>query len=100
MNYTKQQRRNLHASFKAAEPHLDSHTFLCWALDAAHGREEITSEQWSLAKELIAKRIHPEGTVRYWLEESAGVPKAELKTEPVRAYRKRWLESLIKEFSE
>ena len=100
MSYTKQQREDLYKAFKAAEPYLDSHTFLCCALDAARMREEITREQLRLAEGLVTKRIHPQYTVLDWLRESAGIPEVELEIELIRAYRRRWLESLIKEFSE
>lgn len=99
MNYTKQQRRDLHAAFKAAESYLKKQGFLCWALEIAYTAGKITEKQYKLAKNLIEHRIHPHFTVSAWLVASAAVPDRELTRKAKRAYRKRWLASLIKEFS-
>lgn len=107
MKYTKQQRRDLHKAFKAAEPFLDGQGFLCWALEIAHAAGKIDpeqvnldQEQVNLAKNLIEHRICPHNTVCGWLHSSVGVPNKELTPTAMQTYRKRWLESLIKEFSE
>ena len=99
MNYTKQQRRDLHKTFKAAEPYLEKQGFLCWAVTAAYEAEMITESQQNLAKSLIEHRICPYNTVGTWLHSSAGIPNRELTGKTKQAYRKRWLASLIKEFS-
>ena len=99
MNYTEQQREDLRKAFKAAEPYLDSHRFLCWALGSAHKAGTITESQQTLAKRLINYRIHPHHTVGTWLNRSARVPDREFTPKAMKAYRKRWLASLIKEFS-
>ena len=99
MKYTKQQRRDLHKAFKAAESYLEKQGFLCWALEIAYRAGKITEGQQKLAKRLLANRIHPHHTVGTWLNRSAGVPDREFTPKAMEAYRKRWLESLIKEFS-
>lgn len=99
MKYTKQQRRDLHKAFKAAESYLEKQGFLCWALRSAYTAGKIGPEQITLAKNLIEHRIHPHHTVGIWLNRSAGVPDREFTPEAMKAYRKRWLASLIKEFS-
>lgn len=99
MNYTRQQREDLHKAFKAAESYLGKQWFLCMAVVAAHRAGKITESQKTLAKRLINYRIHPHRTVGTWLNSSAGVPPHELTDKTKLAYRKRWLESLIKEFS-
>ena len=99
MKYTKQQRRDLHKAFKAAEPFLDRPMFLCWALEIAYTAGNIGREQVNLAKNLIEHRIRPHITVCGWLRTSAGVPNKELTPTTIQAYRKRWLASLIEEFS-
>ena len=99
MKYTKQQRRDLHAAFKAAEPYLKKQGFLCWALEIAYEAGKITESQQELAKNLTKHRIHPYSSVGYWLNHSAGIPYREITAKTKRAYRKRWLASLIEEFS-
>ena len=99
MKYTKQQRRDLHKAFKAAEPYLEKQGFLCWALGIAYTAGRITTGQQELAKNLIEHRICPYHTVGTWLNRSVGVPNEELTHPAVQTYRKRWLASLIEEFS-
>ena len=99
MKYTKQQRKDLHKAFRAAEPYLEDQFFLCWALNTAYEAGMITESQQDLAKNLIEHRIHPHFAVGIWLHSSVGVPNKELTPKAMKAYRKRWLESLIKEFS-
>ena len=99
MKYTKQQRKDLHKAFKAAETYLEKQGFLCWAVTAAYEAGMITESQQKLAKNLIEHRIHPHHTVGRWVHSSAGVPNKELTPKAMKAYRKRWLESLVKEFS-
>lgn len=99
MKYTKQQRRNLHKAFKAAQPYLEEQFFLCWAVGEAYIAGKIDLEQITLARSLIEHRIHPHFAVGRWLHSSVGVPNKELTPKAMKAYRKRWLESLIKEFS-
>ena len=99
MKYTKQQRRDLHKAFKAAESYLKKQGFLCWAVVEAHRAGMITESQQEFAKNLIEHLIHPYTTVCAWLNRSVGVPNKELTSKAMKAYRKRWLESLIKEFS-
>ena len=99
MKYTKQQRRDLHKAFKAAESYLEKQGFLCWALEIAYAAGKITESQQKLAKNLIEYRIRPHNTVCGWLHSSAGIPNREFTPGAMKAYRKRWLESLVKEFS-
>ena len=99
MKYTKQQRKDLHKAFRAAQPYLEEQVFLCWAVVEAHAAGMITTEQKELAKNLIEHRMYPYVTVGGWLRSDAGVPNKELTPKAMKAYRKRWLESLIKEFS-
>ena len=99
MKYTKQQRRNLHKAFKAAQPYLEEQRFICWALGEAYTSGKIDPEQIKLARGLIMHRIHPYFTVSDWLVRSAGIQEMELTPEAKAAYRKRWLVSLVREFS-
>jgi len=99
MNYPEQQRKDLHAAFKAAESYLEKQGFLCWAVTAAYEAGMITESQQNLAKSLIEHRIHPHHTVGTWLNRSAGVPDREFTPKAMKAYRKRWLAALVKEFS-
>jgi len=99
MNYPEQQRKDLYAAFKAAESYLENQGFLCWAVTAAYEAGMITESQQNLAKSLIEHRIHPHHTVGTWLNRSAGVPDREFTPKAMKAYRKRWLAALVKEFS-
>ena len=99
MKYTKQQRRDLHKAFKAAQPYLEKQGFICWAVSEAHKAGKIDPEQVALAKSLIEHRIHPYATVYSWLRSGAGVPDKKITPKAMRAYRERWLASLVKEFS-
>lgn len=99
MKYTKQQRKDLYAAFKAAESYLEKQGFLCWAVVEAHRADKITESQQELAKNLIKHRIHPHHTVSTWLNRSARIPNKKITSKAMKAYRKRWLESLVKEFS-
>ena len=99
MKYTKQQRKDLHKAFRAAQPYLEEQGFVCWAVGEAYIAGKIDLEQITLARSLIEHRIRPHHTVSDWLVVSAGVPDKEITPKAMRAYRKRWLESLIKEFS-
>ena len=99
MKYTEQQRKDLYAAFKAAESYLEKQGFLCWAVTAAYEAGKITESQQELAKNLIEHRIHPHHMVCVWLHNSAGIPNREFTPKAMKAYRKRWLASLIKEFS-
>ena len=99
MKYTKQQRKDLHTAFKAAQPYLEEQVFLCWAVGEAYIAGKIDLEQITLARSLIEHRIRPHHTVSDWLVVSAGVPDKEITPKAMRAYRKRWLASLDKEFS-
>ena len=99
MKYTKQQRRDLHKAFKAAESYSENQYFLCWAVVAAYRAGKIDPEQAKLAKNLIEHRIHPHRTVGTWLNRCAGIPDKKITPKAMKAYRKRWLASLIEEFS-
>ena len=99
MKYTEQQRKDLYAAFKAAESYLEKQDFLCWALESAYEAGMINESQRTLAKNLIEHRIHPHHTVGTWLNRSAGVPDREFTPKALQTYRKRWLASLVKEFS-
>ncbi len=99
MKYTRQQRRDLHKAFKAAESYLEKQGFLCWAVVEAHRAGKITESQQELAKNLIEHRIHPHHTVGTWLNRSAGIPDKKITSKAMKAYRERWLAALVKEFS-
>lgn len=99
MKYTEQQRKDLYAAFKAAQPYLEEEGFLCWALEIACIAGKITTSQLELAKNLIEHRIHPHHTVGTWLNRSAGIPDRKFTPTAMQTYRKRWLASLVEEFS-
>ena len=93
MKYTKQQRKDLHKVFKAAQPYLT--TYVCFAIDRAEYEGVITREQANLAIDLIDHRITPCATVVQWLG-TQGIDASD--EDEAETYRKRWLAALVKEF--
>ena len=94
--YTPQQRQQLAQAFKAAKPHLSDQKFLCIALIAARQTDPSLTES---AESEVMRRIRPHFHVGQWLtakgyRKAVGDDAAELL-----AYRHRWLNSLIAEFS-
>lgn len=69
--------------------------FICHAL------EKIALPGARAAKEIIRDRFHVCGTtsVYVWLMEAANIPAYLLTDDNVQAYKHRWLDSVIKEFS-
>ncbi len=106
------QRLGIHKILKAAVKHLvgpaampveqgtRQEYFICHAIDrAAHITPRLACYADN-AKAVIQKRIFPYGNVKYWLEENAKIPRLKLTYNDVQDYRHRWLQALIKEFSE
>lgn len=99
MPYTKQERKDLHTAFKAAVPHLTESKYLCIALQTAYNFGLIREDQYLLAINEISKRLGSQAIVYFWLVRTAGIPQNKITPELLKDYRKRWLQSLIKEFS-
>lgn len=99
MTYTKAQRKAIAAAFRAAKPHLwDGRKVLgrptiCGALYDTH------LANWSLARDVVMDRLHPNATVWNWLHERANVPVRRLTDRRVQQHRHAWLDKLIEEFS-
>lgn len=94
--YTPQERRQLARAFKAAKPRLDRTKFLCIALIYAGGEHPDLTD---LAQAEVMRRIRPHYHVGRWLT-AQGYRKADdADGAELLAYRHRWLDSLIAEFS-
>lgn len=98
---TRAQRTVIAKAFTEARRHIDNceEGFICNALFIAYLRRSIDSWAQSTAREIIRTRMGGEDTLECWLQECANVPTNQLTNENMRAYRLRWLDALIKEFS-
>ena len=100
--YTIYQRQAVAAAYKAAKQYL-SHTyhigskeqFICHAIRRAQTRGG------ALAAEVIMKRLAPYGNcVESFLEKTVGPSEMYADQDAIQKYRHRWLDALIKEFSD
>lgn len=97
MKYTKQERKQIAAAFKRAKRDIANcrHEFICVALEWA---EMSGSEN---AIDVIDDRLCQYDTLNSWVRAHAKAsPEVSGETEQMRLYRLRWLDALIKEFSE
>lgn len=99
MNYTKQQRMEIAAAFRDAKVLIESgiQTYICCAL------QNVVANDGLLAKNVIRQRLGNDyHTLNSWLRDVAGVSwrLTEHSDRQMRLYRLRWLDALIKEFSE
>lgn len=104
MTYTKKQRAEIATAFRAAKKYLavDHRTrggklsrYICYALQAADGHYSGKRR----AREIITTRLGGESSVRGYLLYVVGIPARQLSIEKIQAFRHRWLDSLIEEFS-
>lgn len=104
----KSNRKKIHDAFVAAKPllresnnDLNKDRFICCAITEAVIVRKITQIEASLAQKAIMDRIYPHNNIQHWLESNVGYHEVKFAglTE-VQKYRHRWLNSLIKEFSE
>jgi hypothetical protein len=81
--------------------------YICHAIDSADGAKyseclilpSRPTKGATLAKAMIAKRLHPSISLDGWLEHSRGVNKEDLTWKNMQKHRHAWLKMLIKEFS-
>ena len=101
MKFTKEQRKEICASLKQAKKrvcygysHNNEHKLrhICFAL-------WFTENGGELACEVIHTRLGDRQNVRDYLMYDVGVPEYQLTQENIQAFRHRWLDSLIEEFS-
>jgi hypothetical protein len=72
-------------------------TYICFAISVADQYRE--SRAAKAAQKMIHSRIKGHGTVDAWLWAVAKIPKRQMTRRNVQAYRHRWLDALIAEFS-
>ncbi len=77
----------------------DRDTYICYAIDIAATENECTSMEAKSAQDHIEKMLGNHTTVRHYLRDELKVPSKQLNTKNVQAFRSRWVESMIKEFS-
>lgn len=73
--------------------------FICWSLDRAWLNGEITEYINEKAQHMIQDRIAPHGTACHWISAVTNTPHETLDQDKLQAWRHRWLDSMIKEFS-
>ena len=104
----KANRKKIHEALVAAKPYLwdgkqshceTEHLYICFAIDHAEDHAGLPWRCGVLAEEEIARRLQPEIAVHSWLRYKAKIPKELLTEKNVQAYRHRWLDALIEEFS-
>jgi hypothetical protein len=102
-------RKQIHDCFVTAKKHLWNgrtsragpgiykERYICWAIDCDDG--PAADRRNSPAKKIIMDRLVGHNTICNWLRYRARVPEELLTPKNVQAFRHRWLDSLIVEFS-
>lgn len=88
----------------AAKKYLDDERRVCSACFAAETRNEITINQNVECRSVIMNRIRPYATVSEWLYMEKNIPvnhgyDADMCNTELLAYRHRWIDDMIREFS-
>ena len=108
--YTDYERRHIANAFKNAKEFLwdglglyrpgASERYICTALTRAQTVSPIRLFGCVNARNIIAERMdNRAATLESWLSSYANVPEEQLTDENMQAYRHRWLDALIAEFS-
>ena len=109
--YTDYERRHIASAFKNAKEFLwdglgtcqplASERYICAALTRAQTVSQIRLFGCVNARNIIAERMNSRArTLELWLSIRANVPTEQLSDENMQAYRHRWLDALIAEFSQ
>lgn len=104
------QKQMILAGLKAGLPYLamthaeereDSRkdTYICYAIAGAQAENKCSFAEYRAATGHIGLLLGHHVTAEYFLRDELEIPGELLTTENVQAYRKRWLESMIAEFS-
>ena len=101
-------RKQIAAAFKAAKRHLQGPIqqgeptktlMICYAIAACERRGQVSHKTALQARRIIMKRLAPNGSCYTWLR-NQGVPEMHLTSNNLQAYRHRWLDALIEEWSQ
>ena len=93
-------------ALRLAKRRIESHAgrFICLALDSLVLHGEIQRRTANLLQEIIMGRISPYPSLDTWVAVNAGVEPARLGSKPfvedVRQHRVKWIDLLIKEFTD
>jgi len=97
--------KKIAAGFAAAKKYLWDGVYpqtlpehICFAIDKATNKREITVNTRNACKNVIASRLDDCASVKSWLK-SKGVTITEDDEPKLQAHRHAWLDLLIKEFS-
>ena len=103
-------RKQIAAAFKAAKRHLQGPCrrgeeltkthMICYALNQSERRGQASRKTIDAAKRVIMRRLSPCFSCGTWLQNTQGVPARHLTFNNLQAYRHRWLDALIEEFSQ
>jgi len=107
--FTKEQRKEIAAVFRAAKKYLwngraygpnpGNWVYICFAIDDTRRQGGKSGQAADNATSVIQDRLTPRGCVDSWLAHEAKVDVSLLHPANVQAYRHRWLNALIEEFS-
>jgi hypothetical protein len=105
---TAEEKAQIAGAFRAAKRRLwdgrldgRGDAYICLALASAKYSGEISGHAARWAEEVVMSRISPDNTVANWLRHNAGVDPevAVIPPRDLQAYKHRWLDALIEEFS-
>ncbi len=107
--HSKETRKYIHKILVAAVPHLahnrreinwQKSLFICYAIDSIRGRMYHLACYADEAKAIIQKRLGIHCSVYGYLRYELRVPREQLTDKNIQDFRHRWLQELIREFSE
>lgn len=108
MKLSNEERLEVGKAFKASKKYLYSgvgqlrrrqRTHICYAIEQAYVFDPRLEDAGLTAKMIISSRLGKSATVTSWLNKQKEVNPADLIRKNIQAYRHRWLDVLIKEFS-
>ena len=107
--YTRKERALIATTFKAAKEWLwdgeeyqrpNQKAAICYAVSAAAETSMTRLFGYSLALDVVMARLQPEVMVTNYLRKQVKVPEEQMTWKNIQAFRHRWLDSLIEEFSQ
>lgn len=108
MKLTKEERLAVGEAFKAAKKYLYSgkgdmgpkhRNHICYSLVLAQNYNMNLADAAFTAMDIVSSRLGKSSTVTSWLNKQKEVNPDDMTTKNIQAYRHRWLDALIEEFS-
>lgn len=95
--YTPKQRAAMAEAFKAAQKYQPREHYLCFSLTKAGEVNPSIAAACAMAQREVRRRLRPHTVVNFWLKQHGHCDKPSYKDMMI--YRRRWLASLVAEFS-